>query len=101
MSMPFQSIKRILPGAIRQVGLETQVTTIQVIQTSQDVLKRLWGEEKAALVEIRSYTDGALRLQTSVPAAAQEIKNTEIRLMNEINHLLGAKKLIKIQCFVS
>ncbi|MBP7133933.1 DUF721 domain-containing protein [Patescibacteria group bacterium] len=99
--MAFQSIKRLIPGAIQAAGLETQITSVQVLQTTTDVLRRLWGEEKAALVEIRSYHEGALRLYTSTPAAAQECKIYEVRLMNEINRALGAKKIIKIQCFVN
>ena len=97
--MAFQSIKRILPGAIREVGLETQVTTVQVLQTAQEVLRRLWGEEQAACVTTKSFVDGVLRLQTAVPAAAQQLRVQEVPLMNEINRALGGKKVIKIQCF--
>lgn len=96
--MAFQSIKRILPGAIRDAGLEEQVTSIQVLQTAEIVLKRYWGEERAAFVAMRSYNQGVLRLETHTPAAAQEIKAMEVRFMNEINRSLGAKKIIKVQC---
>lgn len=97
--MAFQSIKRILPGAIREVGLEEQVTSIHVLQTAELVLRRSWGEEKAHLITLRSYAQGVLRLETRTPAAAQELKVMEVRFMNEINRILGAKKVIKLQCF--
>jgi hypothetical protein len=96
--MAFQSIKRILPGAIREVGLEEQVTSVQVLQTAQTVLLRYWGEERASLVSMRSFAQGVLKLETNVPAAAQELKVMEVRLLNEINRILGAKKVIKLQC---
>lgn len=96
--MGFQSIKRILPQAIREVGLEEQVTSVQVLQTAELILRRYWGEEKAALVAMRSYHEGTLRLETAVPAAAQELRVIEKRFINEINRLLGAKKVVKIQC---
>ena len=98
--MAFQSIKRILPGAIKEVGLETQITTVQVLQVAQDVLKRMWGEEQAVCVIPKSYVDGVLKLQTTIPAAAQQLRVQEIPLMNEINRTLGAKKVLKLQCFV-
>lgn len=96
--MAFQSIKRILPGAIREAGLEEQVTSIQVLQTAETVLKRYWGEERAAFVSMRSYNEGVLRLETRTPAAAQEVKAMQNKFINEINRLLGAKKIVKVQC---
>lgn len=96
--MPFQSIKRILPGAIRDAGLEEQVTSVQVLQTAQTVLLRYWGEERVALVAMRSFAQGVLKLETNAPAAAQELKVMEVRFLNEINRILGAKKVIKLQC---
>ncbi len=96
--MAFQSIKRILPGAIREIGLEEQITSVQVLQTAEMVLKRYWGEEKAALVAMRSYHQGVLRIETHTPVAAQELKVMEIRFLNEINRVLGAKKIVKLQC---
>ena len=96
--MGFQSIRRILPQAIRDVGLEEQVTTVQVLQIASQVFQRLWGEERAQLVQARSYAQGVLKVETRVPAAAQELQVRQVRLLNEMNRLLGAKKITKIHC---
>ena len=96
--MGFQSIRRILPQAIRDVGLEEQVTTVQVLQIATQVFERLWGQERAQLIQARSYTQGVLKVETRIPAAAQELQVQQVRFLNEMNRLLGAKKITRIHC---
>jgi hypothetical protein len=96
--MPFHSIRRILPSAIRGAGIERQVTAVQVVQEAQAALVRLWGEEKAAYVQAQSFHEGVLKMKALAPAALQELKMIAPRLKNEINRGLGSHTVKDMRC---
>lgn len=94
--MAFQSIRRVLPEAIRKAGIEEQVSAVRVLSLAKDSLERFWGAEKAAYIEWVSYKAGVLKIVAHAPAARQELKAWEVRLLNELNRQLGAKRVTKI-----
>ena len=94
--MAFQPIRRILPEAIRQAGLDTQVSSVRVLQLAQETLERFWGIETAQYIQWISYKDGVVRVRVAAPVARQELRAWEVRLLNEINRALGAKRVVKI-----
>ncbi len=94
--MAFQSIRRLLPEAIRQAGIDEQVSSVRILTLAKDILEKCWGPEKAQYIEWISYKDGALRIRSHAPAARQELKAWEIRFMNELNRALGTKRVTKI-----
>ena len=94
--MPFEPIRRILPRAIQDAGLTRQVTAARIIQTAQEAVLALWGEEKAAYVHVVSFHEGTLKMAATAPAALQELKVSEVRWQNEINRRLGSKVVHKI-----
>ncbi len=89
--MPFQPIGSILSRAIRKAGITEQVTAAQVLEETKKTLQRLWGEEKAAWIEPLSFREGLLRVRSLSAAATQEWKMTEIRILNEVNRVLGSR----------
>ncbi len=94
--MAFQPIRRILPDAIRQAGIDEQVSSVRILSLAAQTLEQFWGAEKANYVEWVSYKDGVLRAKALAPAAAQELRSWEVRLLNELNRALRAKKVTKI-----
>jgi hypothetical protein len=94
--MAFQPIRRILPEAIRQAGIDEQVSSVRILTLAQSLLEKLWGPEKAAYIEWISYKDGVLRIRSQAAAALQELRIWEVRLVNEINRELRLKKVVKI-----
>lgn len=97
--MGFQPIRKILPHALQSAGIAQQVTAARVIQIAQDTFLRLWGEEKAACLYIGSFQDGILTIRSTSPAAQQEIRVHQVRLQNEMNRVLGARRILSIRCF--
>ena len=93
--MPFEPIRRILPRAIQDAGISRQVTAARIIEETQDVIRALWGDEKARYVEVVSFHEGVLKIAATAPAALQELKIWEVRLQNEINRRLGYKVVQK------
>lgn len=94
--MAFQPIRRLIPAAIRQAGIEEQVSSVRVLTLAKDTLERFWGQEKAQYIEWISYREGTIRIRAHAPAARQELKAWEIRFLNELNRALGAKRVTKI-----
>lgn len=94
--MAFQPIRRILPDSIRKAGIDEQMSSVRVIQVAQSTLEKLWGEEKANYIEWVSFKEGTLKIRSHAPAALQELRLWEVRLLNELNRTLGMKKVIKI-----
>jgi hypothetical protein len=93
----FQPIRRILPGSIRDAGLESQITAVRILDEAKATLNRLWGEECAAYVEPTSYTEGVLTVDVRSASAAHTITASSVRWMNEINRGIGFKKVDKIR----
>ncbi len=98
--MAFQSIRRILPGAIRSAGITRQVTAARVIEVARQSVVRLWGEERAAYVEPLAFQEGELKIAGLAPAALQELEVDRVRIQNEINRALDAKAVHRLR-FVS
>ena len=96
--MSFQPIKRILPKAMQDAGIQRQVTSARVLEEAKLAVIRLWGEEKAAYIHAVSFGEGTLKLQALAPAALQELKMWETRLLNEVNRALGSKTIHKLIC---
>ncbi len=94
--MAFQPIRRILPEAIRQAGIDEQVSSVQVLTLAKDTLEKFWGQEKAQYIEWVSYKDGVIRLHSHAPAARQELRAWEVRFINELNRIIGRKKVIRL-----
>lgn len=98
--MAFESIRRILPGAVRAAGIGRQVTAARVIALADETVRRLWGEERARYVQAISFCEGELKLTASAPAALQELKLDQVRIQNEINRAFGSKAIHSMR-FVS
>jgi hypothetical protein len=94
--MAFQPIRSLLPQAIRQAGIDEQVSSVRILTLAKETLQKFWGEEKAAYVEWVSFKDGVLRVRCQAPAAKQELKVWEVRLLNELNHALGGRRVLKL-----
>jgi len=93
----FEPLSRILPKAINRAGISKQVTAARVVEKAAHVLRALWGEEKAAHVEMVSFKDGVLKLKTHSGPASQELKLWELRLVNQMNRELGSRVVQKLE----
>lgn len=94
--MAWQPIRRILPGAIMNREVAKKVEATRLLQMAQDCLVKLWGEEKAGYVQFQSFAEGQLTAYASAPAAAQELRVSEMRLRNEVNRMVGTKAVISL-----
>lgn len=87
--MTFEPLKRILNRAVSASPVSSELKIARVFRTFQLVLRRLWDEDRAALVTPVSFKEGALKLETASPAAKQQLALDRQRLQNEINRQLG------------
>lgn len=94
--MSLEPIRRFLPRALQTAGIADKVTAARVLLEAKQALIRLWGEEKAAYVDMVSFAEGALKVRSSAGAAIQELKMNAVRFQNEINRALGTKVVKKI-----
>ncbi|MFO0764426.1 MAG: DciA family protein [Patescibacteria group bacterium] len=94
--MAWQPIRRILPGAIANREVAKKVEATRVLQMAHMCLVQLWGEEKASYVQFQSFAEGQLTAYASAPAAAQELRMTEMRLRNEVNRMVGMKAVLSL-----
>jgi predicted nucleic acid-binding Zn ribbon protein len=87
--MSFSSFKNILSSKAVHDPKMRDLQVAQVFAASKQVLEALWGQEKAAYVSPMSFREGALKFETSSPAAKQQLQADLPRLRNEINRQLG------------
>lgn len=95
--MSFEPISRYLPRAIQNAGIVKQVTAAQVLEKTKKLIERLWGGEKSGYTQVISFSDGTLKIQAKAPAAAQELKLWQTRLINDLNRELGSKMVRSLQ----
>lgn len=94
--MALEPIRRLIPGAIRSAGISDQATAARVMYEAQQVILRLWGEEKAAYVRVVSFAEGVLKFASLSGAALQELAMQRVPIQNEINRALGTKVVSQI-----
>jgi hypothetical protein len=93
----FQSIKRIIPQSLHSSGIDAQVSASVVVTEAKKALERLWGMERASYIEPLSFIAGTLFVRMNSPSAAQAVRTIEIQWMNEVNRVIGQRKVMKIQ----
>ena len=94
--MPFESMRRILVSHSAAPSRTRDLQIARIFDVSKTVLARIWGEDRAAYVSPVSFTEGTLKLETTSPAAKQQLGIDAIRLQNEINRQIGSLVVRKI-----
>jgi hypothetical protein len=95
--MAFQPIRRILPQAMQQAGIDSQVSAARVVDEAQKAIVRLWGEERASFVEPVSFKDGSLNAIVRSGSAAHALRTMQSQWVNEINRTLGQQRVKEIR----
>ncbi|MDD2785766.1 MAG: DciA family protein [Patescibacteria group bacterium] len=94
--MPWESLKSIMPKAVRSAGIQEKMTSVKVLDSSARILKARWGEKKSAMVEFTSFNQGTLKIATTSPAAMQMLRVEQVAFINDLNRLLGEKAVLKL-----
>lgn len=87
--MTFEPLRHILSRSVRNNPASIDLQIARVFEQTNRVLQKLWGEERAAYVRIVSFHEGALKLETTSPAAKQQLSVDGARIKNEINRQYG------------
>lgn len=95
--MSFEPIKRLIPKSLENAGWKPQIDAMMILDTANKVLLGLWGAEKASRITFVSVKAGCLKATSSSGVAIQELKIMEVRLLNEINRALEAKKVFSLK----
>jgi len=93
----FQPIRRILPQAMQQAGIDSQVSAARVVEEARKSIIRLWGEEKASFVEPVSFMNGSLNALVRSASAAHAMRTVQTQWVNEINRALGQQRVKEIR----
>lgn len=96
--MPFEPIRRLLPRAMQQAGIQKQVTAVQVVEIAQKTLVAFLGTERASLIRVAGFVAGELKLETTSSSASQYLRVESIRIQNELNRAIGRKEVQRISC---
>jgi len=94
--MSWESLKSIMPKAVREAGIQEKMTSVKVLESSARILKARWGEEKSSLVAFVSFSNGTLKAETTSPAAMQTLRVEQVSFINDVNRLLGGKAVMKL-----
>ncbi len=95
--MSFSSMRNIMAQKIQGSShLSSEFRIARVMTAWNNILCKMWGEEKGGLVRVISFQEGILKLATSVPAAKQQLHIESTRLLNEVNRQLHAQVVKKI-----
>lgn len=93
----FQSIKGIIPSALKRTGIDAQVSATRVLEEAKAAMERMWGAEQTAYVEPVMFKEGTLVVKITSPSAAQALRTAMHPWMNEINRVLGQRKVQEIR----
>lgn len=92
----WESLKFILPRAVKDAGINERVTAVRVLDTATQALVARWGEDKAARVKFLSFNTGTLKVETESPAAKQMLYQEKIDFINTLNNKLGERAVMSL-----
>lgn len=95
--MSFHSMKRIIPTTLKQLGIDVSISATRVLGESKMALIRIWGEDRAGGVEMVSFADGELVIRVTSSSAIAMLRTVTVPWMNEINRVLGERRVLKIR----
>ena len=95
--MSFDALRNIIAQRMRATDQQSgELRIARIFDAWRDILTKLWGVERAVLVEPVSFKEGVLKISTASPAAKQQLTVEQVRLMNELNRRLGGKVVQKL-----
>ncbi|KAA0206582.1 DUF721 domain-containing protein [Candidatus Uhrbacteria bacterium] len=96
--MTFKPLSRIQSESLaKYAGLRRNVDAVRVMEASRKALEGLWGADRAAYMRPVSFKDGELKLAASASVVVGELKHEEVRLMNEVNRMIGSRVVRSIK----
>ncbi len=95
--MSFQSMRHILTGVVKHHVRSDDLQVARVFEIATLVLQKLWGEERAQMVTLKSFHEGILKFETTSSAAKQQLTVDGVRLKNEINRQLGSAVVAQLR----
>ena len=95
--MGFESIRRIIPQAIQQANVKVQIDAVRILEVTLECITQFWGEEKARFIQPISFQKGELKIKALSPVAAQEFRQIQQRVQNEVNKKMGTKTIQSIK----
>ncbi len=96
--MGLQSLGRIQSEALsKYAGLRRNVDAVRVREAAKKALEGLWGPARAEHMRPVSFKEGELKLAAASSVVVGELKREEVRLMNEVNRMLGARVVHKLR----
>lgn len=81
----------------KYAGLRRNVDAVRVMDAAKKALAGLWGAPRAEHMRPISFQEGELKLAASASVVVGELKREEVRLMNEVNRMLGARVVRSIR----
>jgi hypothetical protein len=89
-------MKRIIPATLKRLGIDATVSATRVLEESKTALIRIWGEDRAAFVEMVSFADGELVIHVTSSSALAMLRTVTVPWINEINRVLGERRVLRI-----
>ena len=89
-------MKRIIPATLKRLGIDATVSVTRVLEESKTALIRIWGEDRAACVEMVSFADGELVIHVTSSSALAMLRTVTVPWINEINRVLGERRVLRI-----
>lgn len=90
-------MRHILTGVVKHHVRSDDLQVARVFEIATLVLQKLWGEDRARMVMLKSFHEGILKFETTSSAAKQQLTVDGVRLKNEINRQLGSAVVAQLR----
>lgn len=96
--MPFEPIRRVLTASITHSPASKELLIARVFSAWTDAVGGMWGKEKSSYAHPVSFREGIFIVETTSPAAKQELARDAARLKSEMNRIIGSPVVRDLRC---
>ncbi|MFA6410413.1 MAG: DciA family protein [Candidatus Buchananbacteria bacterium] len=95
--MPFIKVEKLLDKSIQKAGISSQLYSVQVLDEFLPVMKKFFGEQTIKKIKPLYLKEGVLSVACLSSVLAEDLKNQEKRILNELNRPYKEKVVLKLR----
>jgi len=95
-----QSIKDLLPKAVKQAGISRQIEAVQVVQTANEVIAELIGPGAIQRAQAIYFKDKTITIACLSSILSQELQLAQPQIIDRINQRFDQSIVAKLRFFM-